>query len=143
MEISDRSIRCTYDEAQLLKACLTLKSAKRTENNDDLYETRRIENYMEEVSAATHLYAESNLRYIFDREPDEDDVVHLLRTLGSAYLAIPRNEHTDEIVPNALSNFTWYFKDRIDTLNEAQEEILDLASQMNVELMINLENKKD
>lgn len=140
MEISDRSIRCTYDEAKLLKACLTLK---RSNQREDSYETERIENYMEEVFVATHMYAESNLRYIFDREPEEDDVVQLLRKLGAAYLAIPRNEHTDEIVPNALSNFTWYFKDRIDNLNEAQEEILDLASQMNVELMINLENRQD
>lgn len=143
MEISDRSIRCTYDEAQLLKACLTLTRTKRAENSDDNYEAERIENYMEEVSIATHMYAESNLRYILDREPEEEDVINMLRKLGAAYLALPRNEHTDEIVPNALSNFTWYFKDRIDNLNEAQEEILDLASQMNVELMINLENRQD
>jgi hypothetical protein len=140
MEISDRSIRCTYDEAKLLKACLTLK---RSNNNEDRYETERIENYIEDTMVATHLYASSNLRYILDREPDEDDVVRLLRKLGAAFLAIPRNEHTDEIVPNALSSFTWYFKDRIDELNEAQEEILDLASQMNVEFMINLENRQD
>lgn len=138
MEISERSIRCTFDEARILKASLTLL---RLTTKRDHEETERIENFIEEMYVATHLIAGTNIKYEKDIEPSNDDIENLLRKLGSTFLSIPRNEYTDEILPDAVAHFAWQFQDKMDNLNEAQENVLEMLSNMSVEFMLNIDTE--
>lgn len=140
MKISENSIRCSYDECQIISASLLLEK-----NNEEFNEQKlnRLSTYITESHRATKKLAKAQIKYIKDDEPTSEEVISRLRQLGSLFMSIPRDEEIDVLIPTSLSNFIWCFADRTETLTDTQLVMLELASQMSVELMVSIDCKLD
>lgn len=133
MDITDRSIRCSYYEAEILGQSLLLE---KSQNHPDLDEIDRLLSYIWEKSKASDDLARADIKFLSQASHNDLDTTKLLEELGTSFLQIPRIRGVERIISKALSNFVWCFTENTDDLDDTKQRMLNTAAKMSVEFMV-------